>query len=182
MTKLILLVTCLFTFTFSSNNYAQNEWSKIVYYSSNGENAPELKIYYIITVNSSGEGKLEYFSSGKVKEYEFQSGKKTLNNFNSLLNKSGIYKVDPQDIKSDDLTGTRSLSNITIYFEKTRDNYIHYNGKEYTEEEIAEKRKEPFLAIPTEYNVKYSNMVNKIYLGIEYLVPDKIWNEALTGK
>ena len=182
MTKLILVVICLFTFTFSSNTFAQNEWSRIVYYNSNMENTPELKTYYIITINSTGEGKLEYFSSGKVKEYEFQSGKKSLNNFNSLINKSGIYKVNPQDIKSTDLTGTKSLSNMTIYFEKTKDNYVHYNGKEYTEEEIAEKRKEPFLAIPTEYNEKYSKMINKIYLGIEFLVPDKIWNEALNGK
>ena len=182
MTKLILLVTCLLTFTFSSNIYSQNEWSRIVYYNSNGEDSPELKTYYIITVKSSGEGKLEYFSNNKAKEYEFQSGKKSLNNFNSLLNKSGIYKIDPQNIKSDDLTGTRSLSNMTIYFEKTKDNYVHYNGKEYTEEEIAEKRKEPFLAIPTEYNEKYSIMINKIYLGIEFLVPDKIWNEALNGR
>ncbi len=182
MTKIILLFACLYTFTFSSNNYAQNEWSRIVYYNSNGENSPESKIYYIITVNSSGEGKLEYFSSGKVREYEFQSGKKSLNNFNSLLNKSGIYKVDPQDIKSTELTGTKSLTNMTIYFDKTRENYIHYNGKEYTEEEIAEKRKEPFIAVPTEYNEKYSEMINKIYLGIEFLVSDKIWNEALNGK
>ena len=182
MTKLILLVTCLFTFTFSSNTYTQNEWSRIVYYNSNGENSSELKTYYIITVNNTGGGKLEYFISGKVKEYEFQSGKKSLNKFNSLLNESGIYNVDPQDIKSADLTGTKSLSNMTIYFEKTRENYIHYNGKEYTEEEIAEKRKEPFLALPTEYNEKYSKMINKIYLGIEFLVPDKIWNEAMNGK
>ena len=182
MTKLILLVTCLLTFTFSSNIYSQNEWSRIVYYNYNAENAPELKTYYIITVESTGKGKLEYFSSGKVKEYEFQSGKKSLNNFNSLLNKSGIYKVNPQDIKSTDLTGTKSLSNMTIYFEKTKENYVHYNGKEYSEEEIAEKRKEPFLAVPTEHNEKYSKMINKIYLGIEFLVPDKIWNEALNGK
>ena len=179
MTKLILLVTCLLTFTFSSNIYSQNEWSRIVYYNSNGEDSPELKTYYIITVKSSGEGKLEYFSNNKAKEYEFQSGKKSLNNFNSLLNKSGIYKVSPQDIKSTDLTGTKSLSNMTIYFEKTKESYMKYSGKEYSAEEIEEKRKEPFLAIPTEYNVKYSEMINKIYLGIEFLVPNKIWNEAL---
>jgi hypothetical protein len=179
MLKLISLLFCLYTFASFSDMYAQNEWNKIVYYSSNGENSPELKTYYIITVNSSGEGKLEYFKSGKVNEYEFQSGKKSLNKYKNLLVKSGVFKLEPQDLKSESLTGNRSLSNMTIYFEKTKENYLHYSGKEVSDEEIEEKRKEPFLAIPTEYNVKYSEMINKIYLGIEFLVPDKIWNEAL---
>ena len=179
MVKLISLIICLYTFVSFSDNYAQNEWSKIVYYNSNGENSTELKMYYIITVNSSGEGKLEYFNIGKVNEYVFQSGKKSFNKFKSILNKSGIFNTDPQDLKSEDQKGAKSLSNMTIYFEKTKESYMKYSGKEYSAEEIEEKRKEPFLAIPTEYNVKYSEMINKIYLGIEFLVPNKIWNEAL---
>lgn len=179
MIKLILLLICLFTFASFSNNYAQNEWIRIVYYNSNGENSPELKKYYIITLNSSGEGKLEFYKSGKVNEYEFQTSRKSLNKFNNLLNKSGIYKTDSQELKSEDFKGNSSLLNMTIYFEKTKENFLQYSGKEYSEEEIEEKRKEPYLAIPTEYNVKYAEMINKIYLGLEFLVPDKIWNEAL---
>lgn len=179
MIKLILLLICLFTFASFSNNFAQNDWSRIVYYNSNGENSPELKKYYIISINRSGEGKLEYFKDGKVNEYEFQTGKNSLNKFNSLLNKSGIYKTDSQELKSEDFKGNISLMNMTIYFEKTKENYLRYSGKEFSEEEIAEKRKEPYIAIPSEYNVKYAEMINKIYLGLEFLVPDKIWNEAL---
>ena len=85
MVKLISLIICLYTFVSFSDNYAQNEWSKIVYYNSNGENSTELKMYYIITVNSSGEGKLEYFNIGKVNEYEFQSGKKSFNKFKRII-------------------------------------------------------------------------------------------------
>jgi hypothetical protein len=179
---LIIFLTNLSIFNLPSEIFSQNEWSRIVYYNSNGENYPESKRYYIITVNNDGNGKLEYFNSGKVKEYEFHTGNKSMKNFNSLLIKSGIYNIDPTDIKSDIPLHSNSILNMTIFFEKTKENYLHYNGKEFSEEEIAEKRKEPFLAVPTDYNLYYAEMVNKIYTGLEFLVPDNVWEKAVNGE
>ncbi len=178
----ILIIAKLFILSLPSEILSQDNWSRIVYYNSNGENSADTKKYYIITIRSSGSGKLEYFSNGNIKEYEFQAGKKSIQNFNSLLNKSGIFKIDPEDIKSDSPVQTSSVLNMTIYFEKTKENYLHYNGKEVSEEEIAEKRKEPFLAVPTDYNLKYSDMINKIYTGLEFVVPESIWKKAENDK
>lgn len=179
---LFIFITKLCLFTLPSVTFSQNEWTRIVYYNSNGENSIEAKKYFIITVSSEGDGKLEYFSKSKVNEYEFQIGIKSMEKFNSLLNNSGIYKIDQTDLKSDIPAQNSSVLNMTVYFKKTRENYLQYNGKEFSEEEIAEKRKEPFISIPSDYNLKYSGMVNKIYTGLEFLVPDKIWDKAVNGE
>lgn len=179
---LIIFLTKLCIFTLAADSFSQSDWSRIVYNNSNGENSADAKKYYIITIRRNGSGKLEYFSSGKVNEYEFQSGKKSMESFNSLLKKSGIFKINPEDIKSDTPLRTGSVLNMTLYFEKTKENYLHYNGKEFSEEEIEEKRKEPFLAVPADYNLKYAEMINGIYTGLEFLVPDNIWKKAEKGE
>ncbi|HMS33828.1 MAG TPA: hypothetical protein PKC91_07060 [Ignavibacteria bacterium] len=178
---LLLISIKFFIFILPANILPQSDWSRIVYYNSSGENSAETKNYYIITIRSNGSGKLEYYRSGKVNEYEFQSGKKSMESFNSLLKKSGIFKVNPDDLKSD-ARPPNSVLNMTLYFEKTKENYLHYNGKEFTEEEIEEKRKEPFLSVPAEYNLNYAEMINGIYTGLEFLVPDKIWEKAEKGE
>lgn len=179
---LLFIITKLIIFSLPADILSQDDWSRIVYYNSNGENSMNTKKYYIITVRKNGAGKLEYFSNSTVKEYEFQTGKKSMQTFNSLLKKSGIFKIDPQDIKSDSSLNKSSVLNMTIYFEKTEENYLHYNGKEVSEEELAEKRKEPFLAVPSDYNLKYSEMINKIYTELEFLVPESIWKKAENGE
>ena len=178
--KLVLFLSVIYLIL-PLSLFSQNDWNRIVYYNSSGESSNGVKPYYIITIRNNGNGKLEYFKGGFAKEYEFHSGKSSMKKFNTLLDQSGIYSIDPQDIKSEVPLQSPAVLNMTLFFEKTKENYLHYNNKEFTEEEIEEKRKEPFLAVPSDYNIKYSEMINKIYTGLENLVPDETWEAAMSG-
>jgi len=161
MKKLIFLAITLFAV---SASFAQsNKWSSISYTYSKGPVSPEYQYNYTIDINPDGEGKLIYTKSAKTSEFDFKVGKKGRKKLNSALNKSKVFTVSPEEMKSKDMMMGGPERSITI----TK-----------WQSPMLDSRPEVII-VPSQVNDTYLMGVNNLYDTIENLVPNSVWDKAM---
>lgn len=160
MKKLFVL---LFVFALCSFVSAQSDnWETINYTYSKGPVSPEYQLNYSIFIDKSGNGKLTYTRAAVTNEYDFKTGKKRISKLNKCLNKSEVFSVPVDAMKtSDNIIGgpTRNMQ-ITMWQSPDLD------------------QRPTVIDVPANLNEAYSDSMFNVYEQIENLVPESVWNKA----
>ena len=170
----------IFTFLFMACGLftlkAQYSWTDITYYCNYPSVTDNSKGYYIIKINTEGNGNLEISKGNGVSVIDFSLSGKSINEINSKLKKSGIYELDYSEKLSDKNDGLNCNCNMTINLVKDKEFYLKYQNKNYTNEEIVRKHKSPIITVSNFLDRNYSKKILDFYHLIEMKVPDKIWD------
>lgn len=165
MKKILVLAILIFL---TAGAEARYKWEKISYYHATGPVSPEYQYNYNILIDEEGNGKLEYTKSGKTNVYNFNVSKRNVNALNKAILSSKVLSVSSDELKSEKnlIGGPVNSCTITLPFP---------DEEEYDENE---KEKPPVIIIPNFVTENYSAGVNNLYLLMETLVPDSIWEQA----
>lgn len=168
---------------------AQYDWERLSYSHFTGSGEDNSKTYYLINIDKSGKGRLEYFKSGKVHVAEYTVSRKKLNHLNEKIEKSGMLKLNPADLKSDNPVSSSNLYTMTLVLEKdfgeehekqTGSKELHEKENENEKENEKEEESEKPQIIPVPDNLKseYRKIFYDLYYEIEKAVPEKAWKDA----
>jgi hypothetical protein len=183
MTKFLII---LFLIPFFNSVNAQYNWENISYTHSASSNADNSRTYYIINIDKNGNGKLEYFSDGKVDTKEYKISRKNLNFLNSKIKQSGIYKVNPKDLAADTPQSTDYVYTMTLTLDEEFGKNYEYKfdrskleGHEKRKKDNEEDEGEKLQVIPVPNNLKpeYKKNFYNLYHDIELIVPNYVWRE-----
>lgn len=160
MKKLIFLAITLFIV---STSFAQNnKWETITYYYSKGPVSPEYQYNYTINISADGSGQLVFTKASQTNEYSFRVGKNGRKKLNNALNKSKVFTVSSDEMKSSQNMMGGQQRNLTI----TKWQAPNLDARPET------------IMVPEQVNETYSAAINNLYGVIEDLVPGSIWCKA----
>lgn len=169
---------------------AQYDWNKISYSHSAGSNSDKSRVYYIIDIDNKGNGKLEFFSSGKPEIKEFKVSKKNLSYLNSEIRKTGIFKIDPKDLISENSVSNEYIYTMTVTLEREFGEKYEFKRKkklnpgkddiesDKKEKEEGESEKLEVIPVPNNISAKYKKDFYNLYNKIELVVPGKVWKDV----
>ncbi len=183
MRKFLLLV--FVAISLNSVN-AQYDWESLSYSHFTVSGDDNSKTYYLINIDKTGKGKLEYFKSGKVHFSEYKVSRKKLNHLNEKIERSGMLKLKPADLKSDSPVSSANLYTMTLTldrefgeeYEKDTGAKELYEKSEKENDKEEESEKPQVIPVPDNLKSEYRKIFYDLYYEIEKVVPEKAWKDA----
>jgi hypothetical protein len=149
---------------------AQSNWERLEYHYNSGALPPPYHYAYTITIDIKGNSKMVY-SGGHIAtgispaEYSFTLSKKELKKLKSEIKKSEIFDLDIKQRPVAEIPDGGYSDGLEFY---------GYDSQTDTIKMIK--------FVPTYPELKYENILNKLYKTIKECVPIDIWNEVNSVK
>lgn len=154
---------------FSCRSSAQNKWEKLEYYYNVGSLPPPYHYSYTVTIDKDGKGNLKYLggyesTDKNTSEYTFELSTGELKKLRKEIKNSGILNLDIEQRPGEKIPDGGHSDNLQIY---SKDD----DGK-----------LQCIKSIPSYPDLKYENILNKLYETIKKSVPENIWKEVESKK
>lgn len=156
------LILTVFFLILSNLTFCQsNNWSTLDYHYSNGPVSPEYQYNFNVIITREGAGTVYSEKNGKMEEYTFTVGRKSIKKLNKTLKNSKVFKVNQDSLKSETnrLGGSVKSLVITMWESPVLD------------------QKPRTISVPNNVKSEYENCFGKLYSQIENLVPDSIYEK-----
>lgn len=156
------LITALFFFFISNLSYSQDtDWATLDYHYSSGPVSPEYQYRFNVIIKKDGAGTVFSEKSGKMEEYTFSVGKKSMKKLNKFLKKSKVFTVNPDSLKSE--TNRIGGSEKYIVVTMRQSPYLDQIPK--------------IITVPNQIKSDYEKGFGNLYSYIENLVPDSLYQK-----
>jgi hypothetical protein len=167
--KIIFLVLFIML---SCNINAQNKWEKIEYYFNVGSLPPPYHYSYTIAIDKEGNGKMQYVGAyvsteSNTSEYTFGLSKKNLKKLKKEIKESNILNLDIKSRPNEEIPDGGHSDGLQIF---------GYDKNDETNKVVSIK------IIPPYPELKYENVLNKLYKTITNSVPEDIWKDIESKK
>lgn len=139
-------------------------WSMLEYKHSSGPVSPEYQYNYTVVISEDGSSKLSYTNSDGTKEWDYKisSNKKGMKKLKKALNRSKVFEVSSDEMKSTEqmIGGKNSELTITLWQDPTLDSMPE------------------MINVPSQVKSEYKEGIDNLYSTIVALIPQNIKTEA----